>query len=68
MGWLRKGSKEEDEVYSEAAETIVKGVCDADMVNKIELHTGRNIRDQTTVDEVLDTAFERDVRRFDRRN
>jgi hypothetical protein len=51
MAWWRKGSKEEDETYVEAASILLDCVADADGVNLINQGTGRNMRDQLTIEE-----------------
>lgn len=68
MTWFRKGSKEEDEIVSESCDILIDEVLDADKVNKIDLHTGRNIRDQLTVEQLEDMERERTLRRFPGRN
>jgi hypothetical protein len=68
MSWFRKGSAEEDRVVSEAAEELIKGSMDADMVNKVDLHTGINLRDHVTIEEIEDWARDRDLRRMTNRN
>ena len=66
--WLRKGSTAEDDVYAGAAEIVLDTVADADNVRTIGCITGRNLREQITVEEALDMARERDLRRPRRRN
>jgi hypothetical protein len=66
--WWRKGSKEEDEVIANAAEELIKGVTDADLVNKVKGEANINLRDQVTVGELEDWAKDRDLRRMRNRN
>jgi len=67
--WWRKGSAQEDEVVAHAARELIEGVTDADTVSKVELHTGINLRDQVTIEEIEDWAKDRDLRGFgNRRN
>lgn len=68
QGWFRKGSPEEDEVVSHAAHELIEGVVNADNVSKIDLHTGINLRDQVTVEELEDWDKDRKLRGFGRRN
>lgn len=68
MKWTRKGSKEEDEMVAQAADEIVKSLCDADFVGKVELHNGRNIRDQITGEQLDEIVRERNLRRMSNRN
>jgi hypothetical protein len=66
--WLRKGSTAEDNVFAEAAEIVLDAVANADNVRTIDCVTGRNLREQLTVEECLDMARERDLRRMPGRN
>jgi len=66
--WWRKGSPEEDDVVSHAAHELIEGVVSADTVNKVELHTGINLRDQVSIEEAEDWAKDRDLRRMRDRN
>lgn len=66
--WWRVGSDEEDRVLSEAADELIAGVSDADVVNKIANETNLNIREQMTVEEAESWNRERELRRFRRRN
>lgn len=68
MAWWRKGTPEEDAMMGEAAEIVVDNLMNADNVTNIEMLTGKNLRDQMTIEEVQDAARERDLRRFGRRN
>lgn len=64
MAWFRKDSAEEDKVVGEAADVLISGVSDADKVSKIDLHTGKNLRDQMTVEEAEKINREGELRRF----
>lgn len=66
--WWRKGSDEEDAMVSEAADTVIDAVADADTMRAIELGTGINLRDQLSVEEAMNMHEERTLRRFGRRN
>ncbi len=68
MAWWTKGSPEQDAVISEAADTIISAATDADLRNKIELHTGKAIGDQLTVEEAIELNRDREWHRFERRN
>lgn len=68
MAWWRRGSREEDAVFADAADTVLDGLSDADTVGKIGCVTERNLRDQLTVEEAMELDRERQLRRFDRRN
>lgn len=62
--WWRKGSPEEDQVVARAAHELIEGVTDADAVNKVELHTGINLRDQISLEEIEDWHQDRHLRGF----
>lgn len=68
MAWWRKDGPDSDNVVSEACDTLINGVLDADKANKIDLHTGRNIRDRLTVEQLEDMNKERNLRRMGNRN
>jgi len=68
MAWWRKGSKEEDETYIEAADIILDCVADADGVALIDLGTGRNMRDQLTIEEAEEMYDEARLRSWKNRN
>lgn len=59
MSWRRQGSVEEDKIRKEIADTLLDACSDCDRVNKIELNTGRNLRDQMTVEEAKELDRER---------
>jgi hypothetical protein len=64
MKWLRQGSKEEDDLRIEVADTLIDTTCNADDVNRIEMATGRNLRDQLTVEKAEDLDRERRLLRM----
>lgn len=64
MKWLREGSVEEDEMKIEVADTLIDTTCNADDVNRIEMATGRNLRDQLTVERAEDLNNERRLLRM----
>lgn len=68
MAWWRKGGVEEDVMVAKAADTVLDILSDADTVSRVDLHTGRNLRDQLTVGEAVELDRERELRRFARRN
>lgn len=68
MAWWRKGSEEEDQVHVDAADLILGTLSDADKVNKTDLYTGKNLREQLTIEEVLELHRERELRGFRNRN
>lgn len=65
--WRRDGPKE-DAVVAEAADVVLESLSNADMVNKIELHTGRDLRDQLTWEQAEALHNERETRRWPNRN
>lgn len=68
MAWWRKGSAEEDEMVSAAADTLLDALSDADTVGKIGCVTGSDLRSQLTVEQAIEMDRERTLRRFGRRN
>lgn len=68
MAWWRQGSDDEDQMVASAADVVLGTVTDADTVGRIDLHTGRNLRDQMTVEQAEELERERQLRRFPRRN
>lgn len=64
FAWWRKGSDEEDEMVSNAADTVLGALSDADTVSKIGCVTDRNLRDQLTIEEAIEMNKERELRRF----
>lgn len=68
MAWWRKGSEDEDNMVAASADIVLDAVTDADTVGRIDLHTGRNLRDQMTVEQAEELERERQLRRFSRRN
>lgn len=68
MAWWTKGSPEQDAMISEAADVLIDSATDADLRNKIELHTGKAIGDQLTVEQAIELNKDREWHRFERRN
>lgn len=68
MSWFRKDSQEEDEIIVEVNSTIFEALANADAVREIESETGRNLREQLTVEEVMEMEKETRLRGFIRRN
>lgn len=68
FAWWRKGGAEEDAMVSEAADTVLDALSDADTVNRIDCLTDRNIREQLTIEQAIELDRERELRRFGRRN
>lgn len=66
--WWRKGTREEDEMISYAADVVLDNLSDSDNVRKIKDLTGKDLRDQLTVEEAMELDKERTLRRFSRRN
>lgn len=62
MGFFRKDSKEEDQLVTEAHNVILDTLSNADSVGQIELMTGRNLREQLTVDQAEEMHKERELR------
>lgn len=62
MSWFRKGSEQEDELVVEANSVIFDALANADVVREIEAETGRNLREQLTVEEVMEMERESKLR------
>lgn len=68
MAWWRKGSADEDEMVSEAADTVLSALSDADSTRTVECRAGHNWRDDVSIEEAIEMNDERALRRFARRN
>ena len=68
MAWWRKGSTDEDAMVAKAADVVLDTVSNADTVARVDLHTGRNLRDQLTVEQAMELERERELRRMKNRN
>lgn len=62
--WWRRGSADEDAMVSDAADTVLDTLADADTVSRIDCLTDRNLRDQLSVEEAEELHRERELRRF----
>ena len=67
-GWWRKDSPADDAMTAAAAETVLSALSDADTVGRIDLHTGRNLRDQMSLEQAEDLERVGQLRRFSRWN
>lgn len=67
MAWRRGGPKE-DEIVILAADTVLDALSDSDKVGKIDMHNGKNIRDQITIEQVEALYNEREFRSWDNRS
>lgn len=67
MTWRRGGPKE-DEIVILAADTVLDTLSDSDKVGKIDLHTGKNIREQLTIEQVEELHKEREYRKWQNRS
>lgn len=64
MAWWQKGSVEEDEMLVNATDSIASALSDGDFVKQVELATGKNLRDQLTVEELKKMQDEVNYRRM----
>lgn len=64
MTWRRKDSEADDRIAVEAANLVLDALSDGDKVSKIDLHTGKNIREQMTWEEAEELHRERELRGF----
>ena len=61
MAWWRKDSPEEDAIIVEAHSLVLDSICDADETRRVEAVTGRNWREDLTVEDAIRLAEERDL-------
>lgn len=52
MSWFSGQRKAEDDEVINAHEVVQRGMSDGDFVNRIELMTGKNLRDQLSIAEM----------------
>lgn len=64
MAWFHRGSADEDKVVVEANSIVLEAVSNADTVGKIDTHSGKNIRDQLTVEQAMEMNREKELRGF----
>lgn len=70
MAWMRKEGKgrgvdtARDEEIVEAHRVVIGGLGDADFCAKVELATGRNLRDQITTEEAVELMKEMELLRM----
>lgn len=64
MDWWREGSEDEDKVIIEINKAKIKILADADKVNLIKKRTGKDLREQMTIEELLDLDREINLRSF----
>lgn len=67
MTWRRDGPKE-DETVAESCDLVIDTILNADKVNRIDMSTGKNLRDQISLEQLEELHQERQDRRFTRRN
>lgn len=68
MTWRRGGPKE-DEIVVIAADTVLDTLSDSDKVAKIDMRSGRNVRDQITIEQAEELYNDRQIRSWgERRN
>ena len=64
LDWTRKGSQAEDDLVTEAGNLVIESLSNADSVGKIDCVTRKNLRDQVTLEEVIEIDEERRLRGF----
>lgn len=55
LAWRAGTVKPEDREIIEAHELVIESLSDADLCRNVELETGKDLRDQLTMQEVEDT-------------
>lgn len=68
MAWWHPSDPKGDEVFDEATDALIEGVCDADDVGKTEEETWNNRRDQTSIEQIEKWREEQEYRRNRNRN
>jgi hypothetical protein len=64
MAWWNKGEPQEDAAFIESAKVVADSLADSDFVRDVELNTGKNLRDQISVEELEDMQKEANMRRW----
>lgn len=62
--WFRQDTEAEDAMVAEAADVVLEAISDADQARTIECVTGRNYRQDLTVEEAMALHEERELRRM----
>ena len=60
MSWMKGKLRLEDKEVLEAHEFVMRSLEDADFCTRIEMATGKNLRDQMSVEEIIE--MEREVK------
>lgn len=69
MAWWRRDTEDDDKTFVESTNIINAALGDGDFVNRIEAQTGKNLREQLSVEEVEEMNKEANLRRWgNRRN
>jgi hypothetical protein len=69
MAWFQRDSEDENKTLANIADIMTDAVSNADLVSKIQSDTGRNLRDQMSVEEAEQMEAEaRYLRMGHRRN
>lgn len=64
MAWWRKDTDAEDATVAAAADTVLDAIADADFCRTVECVTGRDLREQLTVEDALRLHEERELARM----
>ena len=64
MAWWRDDTPAADEMVAKAADVVLEALSDADQARTIECVTGRNYREDVTVEEAMRLHDERELRRM----
>ena len=64
MAWWRKDSPEEDAIIVEAHTLVLDSICNADETRRVEAVTGRNWRDDLTVEDAMRLHEEAELARY----
>lgn len=58
LAWRAGEIKREDQEVIDAHEMVMSSLSDADFCRKVELHTGKDLREQMTVEEATSLVVE----------
>jgi hypothetical protein len=64
MAWWRRDTDEEDAMVAGAADTVLEALSDADFCRTTECITGRDLREQMTVEQAIALHQERELARY----
>ena len=64
MAWWRRDTDEEDDMVAGAADVVLEALSDADFCRTTECITGRDLREQMTIEQAIALHQERELARY----